>query len=533
MGNITFLETGQPLHLYDADKIKGNIKVTKGLKGKMIAIDDQEYAYDENDIVIIDDNGVISLAGVMGSKSTMVDQNTTNVILEVANFNPTTIRKTSHKNNLFTDSSTRFAKGISTDVIKRCVKRLVYNFTKQFDISVGKSIIAGTSDVKPTQIKFDLAMIPQYLGFDIDKKVIEDIFARLGFNLKKDMVTVPPYRVDISIAADLIEEIARVYGYEKLKSEFSLSSHSLIENENQWDFVRKIKNNMVRQGFSETITYSLVNQKKAQDFALVNFEKSATLFKPLSKERETMRHSAINSLIEVAKNNIDRNIKNINIFEVSKMNSFNESFNELSILQYGHLKDDPLYDNIRKASFFTLKTALINLMRYLGIIDSRYQFKVMEQNDFFNHYNSSNVYMGKELVARLGQVHPAIAQDYKLKNIFVAQVNLDILMHQKVGDPKAKAISIFPGVNQDYTIDVPIETNISTLISLAKKSSKLITNIKVVSIYSGDKIDKSLKAITLNIEYNNSQDTIKENEIKEFRNAFISLCSEANFTIRD
>ncbi len=531
LGNIVSKEMGQPLHLYDKRKVKGQIRSTTGLEGKLLALDNNWYQYNKEDIVIIDDSGVIGLAGLIGGKSTMVDDKTNDILVEVANFNNVAIRNTSQRLNLFTDASIRFAKKISTATIKPTVERVAFMFNKYFEAKINKCIISGTSDVENQEIDFDISMIKRHLGFEIDKKEVNQIFSRLGFETKNKKISIPAYRLDLKDSIDLIEEIARIYGYNNLTSSFSPSIPTQVDNLKEFDFQNAIRKSLVGQGLVEVITYGLSTEDKAEEFSLKAL-KPAILSYPISKDKTTMRLSAINSLIEVTKNNIDRGIKNINIFEISQINNLEEGFDELTILQYGNVVEDSFYQDIKEASFFSLKTTLIKLMADLGIIFTRFHFKSMAENKFFNHHNAANINIGNDLIGRLGQVHPAIAQKYKLKDIYVIQLDLDKVIAQKVSTTKAKALTLFPSVVEDYTVDVPVDLPVNNLIMMARKSSKLIVGVNITSIYQGNKIDDSLKAVTLKIEYNNPQDTIKEKEINEFREAFIKLCQDAKYTIR-
>ena len=530
--NYVAKEIGQPIHLYDYSKIKGQIKVRKGLEGSFVAIGGQELKVTKDDLVIVDDNGIIGLAGVIGSESTKIDLNTTEAIMEVACFDGPTVRRTSQRTLMHTDASNRYTKQTSPDNIKKTIERIKFVFEKELNAKFDITELSGQSDIAKTKINFSYDSIMKYLGFEISKEKVLKIFNKLGFDYKGNIVEVPAYRIDITIEADLIEELARINGYDNIIEKFGEFKPTIISNDSSYDFVANVKKLLAAKNNHEVITYSLTSKDQAQDFKISKSTKYATLSQPLSEERSTMRRSLIPSMLEVIKWNSDRGVKDINIFEVSKIYDLEKSFTELGIMQSGNVINDPLYDIVVPASFITIKKQFESLMSDLGIFNRRYQIKPMKENKFFNHFNACEIYMGKDLIARIGQIHPMIIKKQKIADVYLAQIKLDVIMSQIVSDVKVKEVSIYPNVSQDYTIDVARDLEVEKLLMIARKSSKLISDIAVTSIYNGDKIDESKKAVTLKINYNNPKDTIKDSEIKEFRKSFIDLCIKEGFKFR-
>ncbi|MBQ8892081.1 MAG: phenylalanine--tRNA ligase subunit beta [Bacilli bacterium] len=519
ISNFVMLETGQPLHFYDADSLGDTLIVRQAsYSEKLTTLDNIERTLSESDIVIADKEKAIGLAGVMGGLSTEVRDTTKNIIIESAIFDATSIRKTSKK-ILRSEASNRFEKGLDPKRTKMAIERCCNLLEKYASGKVCKGIIEYNKlEVADKVIELRLEKIRNVLGIDVPLKEVKDILESLGFKVEeKDnlKVTVPTRRLDISIEEDLIEEVGRMYGMDKIVGKLPALDVVVGKYDKK---TRDIKHKLADLGLNETLSYTLISETDALKYTKESPE-YIMLNDPMSEDRNTLRYSLLPSLVNVYKYNKAHNNTNINIFEIGacfyKENDEYKEEKKLGILLSGeYYLDIPNKD----ADFYTLKGIVEELLDYLGYVN-RYSF-VVDSNiasEFHPHQSASIIVQGK-CVGVLGKIHPS-----ELKNdVYLCEINLDKLDDIKPSRMTYKDIPKFPSISKDVSFIVDKSLDANSIMAIIKKSGgKLLSNIKIFDIYVGEKIDKDKKAIAFNLEFLDMNKTLTDDEVMVVFNKII------------
>lgn len=518
ISNYVMLETGQPLHFYDADKLRGMLEVRMAEKGeKLITLDKQERTLSSEDIVISDGTRAIGLAGVMGGLDTEITENTKNVIIESAIFDNVKIRKTSNK-ILRSEASNRFEKGLDPNRTYMAIERACNMLEKYAD----GTVIDGTeiydkSNKEEKRIEITVKNICDILGTEISKEDILDVFRKLDFKveLKEDkmIVIVPTRRMDISIKEDLIEEVGRIYGVDNIQGKTMI----LPVKKGTYDNVtREIRNKMVNLGLNETLSYSLVNPKESDMFTKHNKE-SIGILAPLTEERSYLRQSLVTSLYKIYEYNKSHSIQDIHLFEIAKT-FYKESDelveeNKLACLMTGEYF---LGLQTKKVDFYIIKGIAEEVLDYLGY-NGRYSFiadnsKISED---MHPGKSAIISVNNDTVGMIGRINPVICED----EVYVMEINLDKLLSKKVGKMKYKEISKFQSVKKDISILVDENIMAQDLQKAIKNSGgKLLQSVNVFDVYNGKGIPEGKKSIAFSVELGDSTKTLTDEEINAVMN---------------
>ena len=531
ISNYVMLETGQPLHFYDADTLKGKIEVRMASNGeKLFTLDGKERTLSDEDIVISDGERAIGLAGVMGGLDTEITDNTKNVLIEAAIFDGVKIRKTS-KQILRSEASSRFEKGLDPNRTYMAIERACKLLEEYADGEVVGGIAKyDESDRANRDIEITFKKINDVLGMDIPKKDVLDVFRRLDFgvvingessnfteteeqlkNIESIVVSVPRRRGDISIKEDLIEEVGRIYGVNNIVGKLP----EMPMKAGSYDKVtRGIRNKLIDLGLNETLTYILVNDKEAKYFTKDDTE-IVSLLDPMTEERNTLRHSILTSLLKVYEYNKARSNKDISVFEIGKaFYKKGEEYGENN--KVAALISGDFYlgvDNKKQADFYILKGLAEELLDYLGYAN-RYSFVIKEDKmpEELHPGQSALISVNNDIVGIIGRVHPNLEKD----NVFVFEIDLDKLLDKKVGKMKYKEFSKFPSIKKDLAVVVDKEITseqIGTWIKKAAGSS--LSNIDVFDVYTGKGIEENKKSIAYSLTFEKMDRTLTDEEINE------------------
>lgn len=532
ISNYVMLETGQPLHFYDADKLGKVIEARNAVNGeKVVTLDNEERILTSDDIVITNGKNPVGLAGVMGGLDTEIDENTKNVIIECAIFNPRNIRKTSKK-LLRSEASIRYEKGLDVNRCYMAIERACNLLSKY----AGGEILDGMLEYNKQSredkiIEITLDKINSVLGYNLNIDDVKVVFEKLNFkvSVKSNLftVTVPTRRLDISIPEDLIEEVSRVYGVDNIKSTLPVfeSIPSIHDNK-----LRTVRNIMVSNGLNEVITYSLINEKNVFKFTNDEFGIIKVL-DPLTEDRTVLRHSIISSLIDVFKYNKARNIKDLSIFEVSKCFSLIEGNyieeNKLAFLCTGAYTEGL---NKEYYDFYSVKGIIENLLDTLGY-KNRYSFIVHDFPEEMHPTKSAYISLNGKIVGLFGSVHPAIMKD----EVYVCEINLESLFENRTGKLKYKEVSKYPGISKDvaFILDKNV-INEDVVSTIRKEGGKLLSKVEVFDYYEGDKIEENKKSIAYNLYFESNEKTLDLNEITPiFESIIDAVIRKHNAVLRD
>ncbi len=531
ISNYVMLETGQPLHFYDADTLKGKIEVRMAKEDeKLFTLDGKERTLSNEDIVISDGERAIGLAGVMGGLDTEITDSTKNVLIESAIFDGVKIRKTS-KEILRSEASSRFEKGLDPNRTYMALERAA----KLLEEYASGEVVGGIAkydkeNLKNRKIEISFKNINDVLGMNIAKKDVLDVFRRLKFEVyidgkksefkeqEKDLetiekitVSVPRRRGDISIKEDLIEEVGRIYGVDNIVGRLP----EMPMKAGSYDKVtRGIRNKMVDLGLNETLSYILVNDKEAKYFTKDDTE-LVSLLDPMTEERNTLRHSILPSLLKIYEYNKARSNKDVSIFEIGKaFYKKGEEYGETN--KIAALMTGDYYLGIgskKQVDFYVIKGIVEELLDYLGY-GNRYSFVIKEDKmpEEVHPGQTALISVNNDMVGLVGRVHPALEKEA----VYVLEIDLDKLLDKKVGKMKYKEISKFPSVKKDLAVVVDKNVTAEEIAVLIKKAGgSSLSKIEAFDVYTGKGIDENKKSIAYSLTFEKMDRTLTDEEINQ------------------
>jgi len=520
ISNYVMLETGQPLHYYDADRLGDTLIVRNANEDEhLTTLDGIERILSSDDIVITDKEKSVGLAGVMGGLSTEVEEDTKNIIIESAIFDSIKIRKTSKK-ILRSEASNRFEKGLDPKRTYMAMERSCALLEKYADAEiVGGMVEYNNTDIDDVSIDITVDKIKSVLGIDISKEEVVSIFNKLGFVVEDNNtslnVTVPSRRRDIKIQEDLIEEVGRIYGIDLIKGRLPL----LETIRGSYDKTkRQIKHKLADMGLNETMSYTLIPNSEVHKFTKDEFI-DVTLNDPMSEDRNTLRYSLLYSLNEIYKYNKARNNPNISIFEMGKgfFKDSNGEYKEelkLGVLMSGEYEIDIHREQV---DFYHIKGILEELLYFLGY-EGRYSLLINDYiPDELHPGVSAAINVNGTNVGVIGKLHPNISKD----NVYVMEINLTKLLSFRTGTMKYKDISKFPGVYKDVAFIVDNKTTSLEIEGVIKKSGgRLLTNIQIFDLYPN--VEEGKKSMAYKLYFQDPSRTLSDEEVMEVFNKIIS-----------
>lgn len=524
ISNYVMLETGQPLHFYDANNLGNKIIVRNAIDGeKVVTLDKVERTLTKEDIVIATDKEAIGLAGVMGGYSTEVEPTTKNIIIESAIFNSVKIRKTSKK-ILRSEASNRFEKGIDPKRTYMALERSAHLLEKYADATiVGGSCVYDKTTKEDKIITLQIDKVEKVLGIKIPKDTCIEILTNLGFKVESNnnilTVSVPTRRLDINIKEDLIEEIGRFYGMNNIKGKLPTFDTKL----GKFNKVKRdIRNKMISLGLNETLSYSLISEEDVYKYTNDKFEK-IKIADPMSEERTTLRYSLISSLKEIYEYNKNRSFNDISIFEIGK--SFYKENNEykeqtkLALLMSGVYLESL---NKLKVDFYIIKGIVEELLDYLGY-KNRYNFTTNNIPKELHPNMSATITIDNKEIGIIGKINPTITKD----DIYVSEINLDKLLAIKTSKMSFKELNKYPSIIKDLAFIVNKDIEAQDIVKEIKKSgSSKLQNIEIFDVYTGNNIDKNKKSLAFKLTFTDNSKTLTEEEINISINKIINDISK-------
>ena len=519
ISNYVMLETGQPLHFYDNDALGDTIVVRMANDNEnLTTLDNEKRVLSSEDIVITNGKEAIGLAGVMGVLSTEIEDNTKNILIESAIFNNIKIRKTAKK-ILRSEASNRFEKGIDPKRTYMAIDRCCNLLSKYADAIIVGGMVSIDNEVKDEKkVEVTLEKIKRVLGISISKEEVINIFERLGFKVKYSdstfTVTIPTRRLDISICEDLIEEVGRYYGMDRIKS----TNLVLPLKEGHYDNVkRQIKNKMISLGLDEALSYALIPESEVHKYTTDDFI-HVNLADAMSEDRKTLRYSLIYSLVQAYEYNKARNYKDVCLFEVGK-GFYKENDEYREDLKLSALMTGKYYLGINdiNVDFYIIKGVVEELLDYLGY-NGRYTInKGIVPNEFHPGVFAEINVQGKK-VGIIGKLHPNVTKD----SIYVFEINLDKLLVNRTSKIKFKEIPKYLGMEKDVAFVVKKDISNKDIMDVIKKAGgRLLTSIKVFDLYKGDKIAPDEVSIAYKLTFEDNNKTLTDDEVMTSFNKII------------
>lgn len=524
VSNFVMLETGQPIHMYDYDKLVSKKFVIKtGFETECTLLDGLTYTVVKEDLIVSENNQIACIAGVMGAESTKIDEHSKNIVIEAATFDGPTLRATARRLNLLTDASSRFIKNAlnsaaTAEILERCANLLeeLCEATEVYE-----SVLVSKRDFEEREISLLTSRVNKLLGTTILDSDIENVFTRLDFSYEYDgngqfIVSVPTYRNDITMEADLIEEVARIYGYDNIPATLPKMRDDVAGyNEIQ------LKRNMILQslvdlGLHEARTYSLTSPSFIKDFNWVHKEETISLLSPLGEERSILRNSLIPSLLQAINYNAAHSNKDIGLFEISNTYSANNTeISLLAIAATGVYHQNKWQQYTKKFDFYVMKGFVEVIMERLGIDQNRYQLKNITTPQTELHLGRScYIMMGKEVIGVIGEIHPAMEKKYDVETTYICELNLSALLNIRTSKVVYQSLPAYPSVLRDIAVVVERSLKANALVTTIRKAGgKIVKNVEVFDVYEGEHIEKGKKSIALAITFQDETRTLQEKDI--------------------
>lgn len=525
ISNYVLLEYGQPLHMFDQDAIGSQqIVVRQANEGeKMTTLDDTERELLTSDIVITNGQTPIALAGVMGGDFSEVKEHTSNIVIEGAIFDSVSIRHTSRRLNLRSESSSRFEKGIATEFVDEAVDRACYLLQTYANGKVLKDrVSSGELGAFITPIDITADKINRTIGFDLSQNDIVTIFNQLGFDteINDDVITVqvPSRRKDITIKEDLIEEVARIYGYDDIPSTLpvfeKVTSGQLTDRQYK---TRMVKEVLEGAGLDQAITYSLVSKEDATAFAMQQ-RQTIDLLMPMSEAHASLRQSLLPHLIEAASYNMARKNKDVKLFEIGNVffaNGEGELPDQVEYLS-GILTGDYVVNQWQgkkeTVDFYLAKGVVDRVAEKLNLEFSYRRADI----DGLHPGRTAEILLENKVVGFIGELHPTLAADNDLKRTYVFELNFDALMAVSVGYINYQPIPRFPGMSRDIALEVNQNIPAADLLStIHAHGGNILKDTLVFDVYQGEHLEKGKKSIAIRLNYLDTEETLTDERVSK------------------
>jgi len=521
--NFVMLEIGQPMHAFDLEKLNDEVEVRFANNGeKLELLDGQTIELANDELVIADKKQVVALAGVMGGAATAIEDSTTTVFLESAHFKPKVIAGKARRHGLHTDSSHRFERGVDPHLASKAIERATQLILEHVGGTVGQVICIEDVSYLPElgQIKLQHAKVESLLGIRLSVKEVQSLLERLHCKVQVEndvLHVVPPsYRFDMTIDVDLIEEVARMVGYENIPADVKALAINTTTNIEE-NLVESMKQDLVAHGYHEVISFSFVDEEIDHLFNQKNVGKA--LANPISRDLSVMRSSTWPGLIKVAQYNLHRQQPRIRIFEqaLKFVNSKNGLLQlpSLAGLLVGDCKPEQWGAAPRKIDFYDLKGDIEQLLRTSSLSIDKISFKPAEDGAL-HPGQSANILFGEEVIGCFGKLHPRIQSALDIDQaVYLFELQLNELIKPQSTNV-IQALSKYPSIRRDITIIVDENVNAQDIRSnIEQLNIACLQSTKVISVYKGKGIPDMKKSISLGLILQEFSRTLTDKEIEQ------------------
>ena len=516
--NYVMLETGQPLHAFDYDLLDSNtITVRMAKEGELLTtLDEKQRKLTKDDIVITNDKIAVALGGVMGGFDTEIISTSKTILLESAVFDPYHIRKTASRLDLRSEASNRFERKVDPSRTVLALNMASELFTKYANGKVlkGISLIDNTNK---EEIKIDLSLekINHYLGSNYSLELVKNTLTKLSFNYELNdtlfTVSAPTRKQDVETYQDIIEEVGRIIGYDKLP--LTLPTTVLQGKLSDYQaFRRKLKKTMTGLGLNEAISYSLLNEDKVYDF-VKDETKIVKVAMPMSKDRAVMTLTPINGLLDAVKYNVARKNNDVFLYELGTKYEKNNETLLLAGAVTGELSNTAWQGKKEIVDFYTIKGILESLFNKMGL--SHLVFEPMK--DYKNLHPGQSAYIKDRtgIVGFVGKLHPKYEKDNDLKEVFVFELDVEKMYSVRRPLKKVKEVNKFPSIYRDIAVVVDCSVTAKDLTeTISKAGKRMLVNVNVFDLYIGESLGDNKKSLAIRMEFSDSTKTLENSEVE-------------------
>ncbi len=523
--NYVMLEFGQPLHAFDYEKLGSDqIYVRRALEGEVITtLDGQDRKLTPDNLVITNGKKPVALAGVMGGANSEISDETQTIAIEAAVFNPVLTRRTANRLNLRSEASGRYEKGINMATVQEAVDLAAVLMA---DLG-GGTIVTGTAEsvnvgALDTKITTTTEKVNRLIGTSLTDDEISAILDRLGFPHKMEEgkleTSIPPRRWDVKIPEDLIEEIARIYGYNNIPLTLPVTQSIPAELTAKQKMTREIRGILEGDGLQEAISYSLMTSEKALKYAIVKDE-LVSLQNPASEERVTLTQNLVSGLIDDATYNRSHQVSQIALYEIGHVfyKESEEQFNEythIAALLTGENAKDWLGEN-EPLDFYTIKGIVETVLSGYSFKEA-ITYRLAPDREGMHPGRTADIYLGEELLGYVGQLHPTEANQSDLNDTFVFEISLDQMVEAPKETVEYTVLNRYPGSSRDIALLVDESVTHQALAqTISENGGKHLQNIHLFDLYDGENIEAGKKSMAYSLYYANPEATLKEEEVND------------------
>ncbi|NLJ72949.1 MAG: phenylalanine--tRNA ligase subunit beta [Syntrophomonadaceae bacterium] len=543
--NYVMLETNQPLHAFDYDLLGDNKKILirRATDGeKIITLDDNERNLDKDMLVITDGDKPIAIAGVMGGLNTEINDKTVNILIESANFSAISVRKTSKKVGLRSDASMRFEKGVDVNGVIYAANRA----SQLIQELAGGEVVGGVLDVYPKvlpnhHITLRIKKVNDLLGTNLSLDEIEKYLLNLNFKVERKgynlFVEIPTYRPDLEIEVDLIEEIARLYGYENIAATLPQGTTSQGGLDEYQKYKKKVTAILSKYMY-EVVNYSFINNHIYDKLLMPNDSDLRQVVKvanPLSEEQGVMRTLLLSGLLDNISKNLARQNNSLSFFEIGSVFMPKSEGLPIEILKIGGIVSGQGEINWLKHNvdydFFYLKGILENLFFELGV--SEYEFVAFNDVSYHPGRNAKILIKGQKLGV-IGEVHPTVLENFDIKQKASAfELDLDALYKLTTTKARLETITKYPAVERDIAIIIAKDITATRIVNDIKgNGTSLLKDVIVFDIYTGEQVPDGYKSVALKLKFQATEKTLTEGEVNEIVKNILSSLNELGGKLR-
>lgn len=534
--NFVMLETGQPLHAFNFDNLADNrIVVRLAAEGeKFTTLDDKERTLESEMLMICDGEKAVGVGGVMGGLNSEIENDTTRVLIEGAYFNPVSIRRTSKKLGLNTDASHRFERGVDPQGCVRAVNRAA-----KLMVQIGNGdLINGIIDEYPNRqtvqsVELGVKRTNRLLGTDLDRNRIRQLLESIEFkvepidnNQDRWQVTPPTFRVDVSRREDLMEEVARLSGYNNIPTTFPAMPAKGRPPDRRLRLRNRIKGLMSGFGFSEAIAYSFVSESSCDRLRMKQPDPRRAMIhilNPLTEDQAVMRTSLVPGILETMRYNMARQIKNLKIFEIGKV--FLKTDQQvlptepemLIALWTGARTDASWHGRESPCDFYDIKGAVEALMQTINLQGIRFTAMAADACEYTRPGHTAQIMVSDLAVGLMGQIHPRVSETYDLKQTaFIFELDMEKIAGLIPEIRNSQPIPRYPAIYRDITIIVDRRIEAQTVLEAVENfQEKLIENLHLFDVFEGDPIAAGKKSVSFRVTYRSPGKTLEDDDVND------------------
>ena len=536
--NFVMLEYGQPMHAYDLAHIAGRKIVVKTAKegDTFVTLDGQERKLFDDSLMICDGEKPVGLAGIMGGENSMITEDVQDMLLEAACFDGTNVRQSSHKIGLRTDASNLFEKGLDPQNAKAAMERAC-SLIEEFGAG---TVVGGEVDVYPNPVEsrlitFEPDKINALLGLDLPKEDMLAIFAKLEllYNEQTNQVMIPSFRQDLIGTADLAEEVARFYGYDKIPTTLPQGQSMMGGLPFELMVVDKLQDAAIACGYSQGYMYSFESPKAFDMLGLAGddpLRQAITISNPLGEDYSIMRTQTLNGMLTSLSTNFNRRIPSAKLFEtghiyVPKRLPLSELPDEQMMLTLG---------SYGCGDFYQLKGDLECILRQIGMKDDL-EYEAVSDLPYFHPGKCARILYHKQLIGVLGEVHPAVQERYGIgKRAYAAVINLETVTEMARFTPKFKPLAKFPATLRDLSLVVPEEVTAGEIVQTIRRAAgRTLESCELFDLYQGDQIEAGFKSMAYTLSFRAQDRTLQDDEVNQSIDKVLKKLDALGVTLRE